>query len=247
MSDFGLAASNKPTPIRLYKQSRNPSSERVAAGLAVKGLEFERVISYDPDDVARSSPIARTLPVLEIAGRRKTDSAVILEWLDELAPDPPMLSAVTKTAAVQKQPAEWSNDSFTFYYRNRWRAARYPQPGDDQPVDDSLIAKVLDRVGRSLGRQPRTRAEARELEIVSQLFDRMTDLEGFLGERTFFIRGRAVGRGHLDLRDAASPAGRPHPRLRRISRRTPHAGVLRRANGGADRRGPESRRLGVES
>lgn len=185
MSGVGLAASNKPTPIRLYTQSRNPYSERVAAGLALKGLEFERVISDDPDDVARWSPIARTLPVLEIAGRRKADSAVILEWLDELAPDPALLSAVPKTAAAQKQLAEWSNGSFTFYW-NRWRAARYPQPGDDQPVDDSLIAKVLDRVGRRLGRQPRTRAEARELEIVGKLFDRMTDLEGFLGERTFF-------------------------------------------------------------
>ena len=165
MSDVGLAASNKPTPIRLYTQSRNPYSERIAAGLALKGLEFERVISDDPDDAARWSPIARTFPVLEIAGRRRADSAVILEWLDELEPAPALLSAVPKTAAAQKQLAEWSNDSFAFYW-NRWRAARYPQPGDDQPVDDSLLAKVLDRVGRRLGRQPRTRAEARELEIM---------------------------------------------------------------------------------
>lgn len=185
MSERAPAPGQKPTPIRLYTQSRNPYSERVAAALALKGLPFERVVSDDPGDVARWSPIARTLPVLEIDGRRKADSAAILEWIEEVAPEPPLLSRVPKTAEAQQRLAEWTNDSFFFYW-NRWRTARYPQPGDEQPVDDSLLARLIGHVGRRFGKPPRTRADARELEIIGELFDRMTDLEGFLGGRDFF-------------------------------------------------------------
>ena len=78
--------------IRLYTQSQNPFSEKVAAALALKGLPFERIVSDDPEDVARWSPIARTLPVLEIDGRRKADSGAIVTWLDELYPEPPLVS-----------------------------------------------------------------------------------------------------------------------------------------------------------
>jgi len=185
MSDTVPAVGAKPSSIRLYTQSRNPYSERVAAALALKGLDYERVVSDDPEDVARWSPIARTLPVLEIDGRRKADSSLILEWIEEVMPDSPLLSSVPKTAEAQRRLAEWSNDSFTFYW-NRWRTARYPQPGDDQPVDDSLLSRMIGHVGKRFGRQPKTRADARELEIIAQLFDRMTDLEGFLGDRPFF-------------------------------------------------------------
>lgn len=175
----------KPSSIRLYTQSMNPYAEKVAAALALKRLAYERVVSDDPEDVARWSPIARTLPVLEIDGRRKADSNAILLWLDERFPEPMLYSVVPKTADAQRHLAEWSDDSFAFYW-NRWRVARYPQPGDDQPVDASFVVRLIGHVGRPFGRQPRTRADARELEIVKQIFDRLRDLEGFLGEREFF-------------------------------------------------------------
>lgn len=171
--------------IRLYTQSMNPFSEKVAIGLALKGLPCERVISDDPEDVARWSPIARTLPVLEIEGRRKADSNAILAWLDERYPEPPLEAPDPKTAEAQRHLASWSDDSFTFYW-NRWRAARYPRPGDEQPLDDSLLARILDRVGRRFGRTPRTRADVREMEILAELFDRIQDVESFLGDRPFF-------------------------------------------------------------
>ena len=245
MSEVVSAASTKPTSIRLYTQSRNPYSERVAAALALKALPFERVVSDDPEDVARWSPIARTLPVLEIDGRRKADSAVILEWIDEHVPDPPLLSTVPKTAEAQQQLAAWSNDSFTFYW-NRWRVARYPQPGDDQPVDDSLLGRVFDHVSRRLGREPRTRADARELEIVGQLFDRMTDLEGFLGERSFFyadepsVADISVYAMLLVLRDGPIPGCADA-----IAERPTLASFVERMEGRIA--AAESRRLGVEA
>ncbi|HPG25841.1 MAG: glutathione S-transferase family protein [Spirochaetaceae bacterium] len=171
--------------IRLYTQSMNPFSERVAAALGLKGLPFERVVSDDPEDVRRWSPIARTLPVLEIDGRRKADSPRILEWLDTLHPDPPLYALDPKTASAQRSLADWTDSSLLFYW-NRWRAARYPRPGDDRPVDDSLLARLRDQIARPFGRTPRTRAEARELEIIQQLVARLDDLEGFLRDRPFF-------------------------------------------------------------
>ena len=150
-----------------------------------KNLSFERVISEDPEDVKRWSPIARTLPVLEIDGRRKAESMEILAWLDELYPEPALVARDPKVAEAQRNLAEWSDTSFAWYW-NQWRAARYPQPGDDAPVDDGLIARLVGKVGRSLGHAPVSRADARELEIIQKIEDRMEDLVGFLRDRPFF-------------------------------------------------------------
>lgn len=184
-SKAGSNATSESPVIRLYTQSMNPYAEKVAAALALKRLPFERIVSDDPEDVARWSPIARTLPVLEINGRRKADSLAIIAWLDSLFPNPPLYSADSRTAETQRNLADWSDNSFTWYW-NRWRASRYPQPGDDAPIDASLLARVRDHLGRHFGRTPRTRADARELEIIHELEGRMNDLVGFLGDRPFF-------------------------------------------------------------
>jgi glutathione S-transferase len=178
------SADANPT-IRLFTQSMNPYAEKVAAALALKALPFERIVSDDPEDLARWSPIARTLPVLEVNGRRKADSAKIIAWVDALFPDPPLYSADPRIAEAQRNLADWSDNSFTWYW-NRWRTARYPQPGDDEPIDASLLARIRDHLGRHFGRTPQTRADARELEIIHELEDRMSDLVGFLRDRPFF-------------------------------------------------------------
>lgn len=171
--------------ILLYTQSVNPFSEKVAAALALKGLAFERVVSEDPEDVARWSPVARTLPVLEIDGRRKAGSMEIVAWIEALRPEPALYSNDPRTAVAQKSLAQWADDSFLWYW-NRWRSARYPRPGDEDPPDESPLARLLERVERSLGRRPRTRAEQRELEVVGEIEDRLSDLVGFLGTRSYF-------------------------------------------------------------
>ena len=171
--------------IRLYTQALNPFSEKVAAALGLKRLPFERVITEDPEDVKRWSPIARTLPVLEIDGRRKAESTEIVEWLDQLYPDPPLVARDRKVAEAQLHLAEWSDTSFAWYW-NQWRAARFPQPGDDAPIDASLLSRLVEKVGRSFGRTPQTRADAREIEIIGKIEDRFEDLVGFLRDRPFF-------------------------------------------------------------
>jgi glutathione S-transferase len=176
---------NGAPKVRLYTQAMNPYTEKVAAALALKGLNFERVVSDEPEDLQRWSPIARMLPVLEIDGRRKSDSLKIVHWLDELYPDPPLYSPDARIAAAQRNLATWSDNSFSWYW-NRWRTARYPQPGDETPIDDSILARIKGQIGRTLGHTPRTRADLRELEVIRALQDRMDDLVGFLRDRPFF-------------------------------------------------------------
>jgi glutathione S-transferase len=171
--------------IRLYTQTMNPYTEKVAGALALKGLAFERVVSDEPEDLQRWRPIARMLPVLEIDGRRKSDSLKIVHWLDQLFPDPPLYSPDARVAEAQRQLADWADNSFIWYW-NRWRTARYPQPGDEAPIDDSILARIKGQIGRTLGHTPRSRADLRELEIIRELQDRMDDLVGFLRDRPFF-------------------------------------------------------------
>ena len=64
------------------------------------------MVSDDPEDVARWSPIARTLAVLEIDGRRKVDSIAIVTWLDALYPTPPLFASDPKTAEAQRNLAD---------------------------------------------------------------------------------------------------------------------------------------------
>ena len=179
-----MTAPERPT-IKLYTQGQNPFTEKVAAALGLKKLAFERVVSEDPEDVKRWSPIARTLPVLEIDGRRKADSAAIIEWIDTLFPVPPLVARDVKTAEAQRNLAEWSDTSFAWYW-NQWRAARFPQPGDETPVDVSVLGKLIAKVGRSFGHKSLSRADVRELEIAEKLEDRFDDLVGFLRDRPFF-------------------------------------------------------------
>lgn len=173
--------------VRLYTQRRNPFSEKVASALALKRLPFERVVSDSPEDIRRWSPISQRLPVLEVDGRRRHESAAILDWLDEIQPDPPLLARDVKTAEAQRRLAEWSDSSFLWYW-DRWRMARYPLPGDEQPADPSLLARLRSGLGRTLGRghSPASRVALRELEVLEGIARRLDDLVGFLGNRPYF-------------------------------------------------------------
>lgn len=176
---------SKPTVIRLYTQSRNPFSDKVAAALALKRLRFERVVSDDPADVARWSPVARTLPVVEIDGETKVGSLAIVDWIDALVPEPPLYAVDPRTAAAQRRLAEWADDSFLWYWV-RWRAVQAPRPGDEEPRSPSPLSRLRQRIARLFGRSPGTQTFPREREVVSEIEARLDDLVGFLGTRHFF-------------------------------------------------------------
>ena len=173
--------------LRLYTQRLNPYSQKVIIGLDVKKLAFETVFVDDPNDVRRVSPATRQLPLLEDGSRRVPDSTEILRYLDEQYPEPPLWSPDPKVAAAQEQLMQWADASFLFYW-DRWRAARYPRPGDDQPANPSLLSKLRRRIERSFGRDDvdPTPLQLRELEVLDELANRMDDLVGMLGQRDYF-------------------------------------------------------------
>jgi len=181
-------SSEVEAPIRLYTQKTNPYAEKVARALDWKGRHFERVIASRPEDIRRWSPVTRELPVLEVAGRRRADSAAILAWLEELWPEPPLLSRDSVVAQQQRRLAEWSDKSFVWYW-NRWRAARFPRPGDERPAPAGRIARLGDGLVRRLSRRPAapSQAELRELEIVAELAKRLDEVTGWLGDRAFLL------------------------------------------------------------
>ena len=171
------------TTIRLYTQNTNPFSEKVALGLRLKRLPFERVVSDNPEDVRRWSPVTHRLPVLEIDGERVAESAEILARLDELYPEPSLHARDPRTKEAQARLAEWSDSSLLWYW-DRWREARYPRPGDEQPASPGLLGRIRSSLG--IGEEGLSRVELRELEVVTDIAKTLDDLVGFLGTRPFF-------------------------------------------------------------
>ncbi len=173
--------------IRLYTQSINPFTAKLELALALKGLDYEREVSNDPDDIKRWSPITQLLPVMQIDDRKFHDSAAILNILEGLFPEPPLLAKDPKTARAQRRLAEWSDSSFLFYW-NRWREARFPQPGDEKPAEDAtLLGKLREGIARAVGAGGHlSRRELREAQVIDGIASRLSDLTAFLGDRPFF-------------------------------------------------------------
>ena len=173
--------------LRIYTQRLNPFTQKVAIGLDIKKLDYEYEFVDDPSDIARISPATRKLPVLEDGHRRVADSTKILRFIDERYPEPPLWSRDPKVALAQQQLMEWADASFLFYW-DRWRAARFPRPGDEQPASPSLLSKLKRRIERSFSRAGAvpSQVELRELEVLDELANRMDDLVVMLGDRPFF-------------------------------------------------------------
>ncbi|MEE2665948.1 MAG: glutathione S-transferase family protein [Myxococcota bacterium] len=173
--------------LRLYTQRLNPFAQKVAIALDIKKLPYEWVVSDTPEDIKRWSPVTGELPVLEDGAKRIADSTAILQHLDERYPVPPLRSRDPKVAAAQDQLMEWADASLLFYW-DRWRAARFPRPGDDHPANPSLLRKLQRRIERSFGSADvdPTPLQLRELEVLEELAHRMDDLVGMLGQRHYF-------------------------------------------------------------
>lgn len=172
--------------IRLITQERNPFSEKVARALALKKLPFERVLVEEPEEIRRYNPETGELPVLEIDGDRRADSGAILYWIDEIHPDPPLLSPDSKAAEAQRSLAAWSDSSFAFYW-NRWRASQENVPEDGPPLDPGFLDRMRSSVGRSLGLGNRpSRSDALGMQVIAGIERRLDDLVVLLGDRAYF-------------------------------------------------------------
>lgn len=80
--------------MRLFSQARNSAGWRVRIALHLKGLPFDYVAvgSLPAGEYRRINPQG-LMPALEVDGRVIAQSGAILELLEELHPDPPLLPA----------------------------------------------------------------------------------------------------------------------------------------------------------
>lgn len=176
---------------RLYSQTMNPFTEKVICGLVLKGVEFARVDVSEVDEIKRLNPESQALPVLELDGQRVADSSRILQWLEELYPEPSLFSADPRSREQQQSLADWSDSSFAWYW-NRWRVARDEHERAVASESPGLLTRIHQRVERKIGGESSDviAASEREQEILQEIASRMDDLVGFLGSRDYFYGSR---------------------------------------------------------
>jgi glutathione S-transferase len=107
--------------LTLYDAERCPYCARVRVVLAEKGLEWETV-AVDLDDrpawIYGKNPLGR-VPVIEEDGLVLPESAVIMEYLEERYPEPPLLPADAAERALARLLVERFNRVSDPYYKVR--------------------------------------------------------------------------------------------------------------------------------
>jgi glutathione S-transferase len=171
--------------ITLYGLARIPFTEKCRRALALKGLPFELCEPAGPEDYARWSPKTGLLPVLTIDDELVSDSTDILLRLDELWPEPPLLSADPVVAAQQRHLENWADESFLWYYQE-WVRVTGGMPGA-APADAQSASP---RRGLRGWLRARASATPQTGELLRGLDDRLGDLVNFLGARPFFHADR---------------------------------------------------------
>jgi glutathione S-transferase/RNA polymerase-associated protein len=185
--------------IQLYDHPLSPYAQKVRIALREKGVDFEAVTPMGlgagsgMEDFLAASPRGE-VPALIDGETRVFDSTIILEYLDETWPKPPLLP---------ESPAE---------------RARVRMIEEVMDTHYEAINWALGEIGwfkRAEGELASELVEAARLQTAGF----HTWLEGQLGERTWF-NGAAFGRGDLSVVPyvAASAAlGNPPPERSRLA------------------------------
>jgi glutathione S-transferase len=156
--------------ITLYDADRCPYCARVRIVLAEKGLEYETVaIDLDnrPAWLYEKNPLGK-VPVLEEDGLVLPESAVIMEYLEERYPEPPLLPAdAAERALVRLRIERFDNALGDAYY-----AFRRNENGSADWLESCLSA-----IDHKLGAWP-DRYTLAEIAYLPWLI-RLRDLMGF--------------------------------------------------------------------
>jgi glutathione S-transferase len=161
--------------LALYGQNGAPFTEKCRRALLYKGLAFDLHISTGPEDVKRWSPVTGLLPVMRVDDELVSDSTEILLRLEQLYPEPPLLSSVPIVAAQQRNLEDWADESFLWYWQEWFRLEATLQ-----------LQGRWSRMRRRIGASSRRARDA----IVRGLEDRLRDLVNFLGTRDYFYSDR---------------------------------------------------------
>ena len=225
--------------ITLYGPRGVPFTLKVERALRMKKLPYTVVEPQGPEDYRRWNPETGLLPLLEVDDERVHDSTRIVVRLDELFPEPPILSTDPKLADAQRRLEEWCDETFFFYWL-RWDRLQ-KQEAERPPRPFGLLAWLKDL---ALGRGPVVRPRSRDglspeaLDLVDQIGRRCDDLLNLLGGRPFFygdspsLADLAVSAMLEAMRQGNLPRG---PQL--ILERPPLAAYMKRvaeATGGRD-------------
>lgn len=165
--------------IDLYGQPGVPYTEKCLRGLRFKRLPFNFHNPEGPEEIQRVNPKTGLLPAMRIDGELVVDSTDILLRLDEVQPDPPILSRDPQVAAQQRRLEDWADESFLYYFQ-RWMQHRIDREARPAP----RVPKGLRRAAAWLAaggswERPHT-------AILRGIDDRLGDLNNFLGSRRFF-------------------------------------------------------------
>jgi glutathione S-transferase len=167
--------------LALYGQTDTPFTEKCRRALAFKGLDYDLHISTGPEDVKRWSPETGLLPVMRIDDELVSDSTRIMLRLEQLFPDPPLLSDVPIVAAQQRNLEDWADESFLWYWQEWFRLERSaPAPP----------AGAWARLRRRFGARPDGAWQRAQGELLRGLEARLDDLVNFLGSRRYFYSDR---------------------------------------------------------
>ena len=151
--------------LRLHDWAPSPFCHKVRAILAYKGLAYERL----PVTVARMQDLAERgangkVPVLEIDGVLVSDSTAIALAVDGIQPEPPLMPASSREAALCQVLEDWADEAIYFNgLHYHWRdpagrtqtAAYFAGQGPEiAPMFDPLAALTADQlVGHGTARR----------------------------------------------------------------------------------------------
>jgi glutathione S-transferase len=140
--------------LTLYDADRCPYCARVRIVLAEKGLEYETVV-VDLDDrpawIYEKNPLGR-VPVLEEDAFVLPESAVIMEYLEERYPEPPLWPADPAERAAGRLLVErFDQLSRPYYALRRGDEDARDRLGDELAKLDAVLAGRPFLTGREFG------------------------------------------------------------------------------------------------
>jgi glutathione S-transferase len=161
--------------ITLFQFATSPFAQKVRRALAYKGLAYriEEVVRADVAGgrYAHVSPTGKFPAILTAGGTAVWDSTDIVRYLDEIAPERPLVPRAPRDAALAHVFEDWADESL-YFYEMTMRLA-WPHNLDGPALDefaatmpgiprDQLKQGLLDGVGalvkaQGLGRKPAER------------------------------------------------------------------------------------------
>lgn len=187
--------------IVVYGTRLSPFVEKLVRGVLLKKLDYELVEPKTPLDLRRWNPVTGKMPVAEIDGEKLYDSTFILRRLDELVPDPPLVSRESGSASSQRLLEDWADESLYWYTMAfRWTDANASATAHQilSNVPALLRPLLVPVVRRQIGGMTRAQGLGRlPVEVlVREYGGLLDDLEVLLAGRPFFF-GDCVSQADL--------------------------------------------------